>query len=131
MAPPDKMDGIPSAMLRFGDNAMNLAQDLPAGVAGRGAVQFRSELNGHNEVLAADNESTARLYEFLTRFKEATSALGTFAHNAGTSYQFTDDANRSDVTKAAFDNYTRTAFAGMTGEGLPSVLPALEPHSDK
>ncbi|MFD9889409.1 hypothetical protein [Amycolatopsis sp. NPDC058986] len=127
MAPPDKMDGIPKAMLRFADNAVSLARDaLPKEVAGRGGGQCGGGMNGHEEVLAADNETTVQLYEFLTRFKEATSALGLFAHKAGTSYHFTDDANQRDIARAAFDDYTRTAFAGMTGEGLPRVLPSLE-----
>ncbi|WP_156960454.1 hypothetical protein [Amycolatopsis taiwanensis] len=127
MAPPSKMDGIPGAMLRFAELADQLAcTELPAEVTGRGNGQCGSGVNGHDEVIDADNKTTALLYEFITRFKETVAALSTFAHYAGTTYDFTDQAN-----KAAFDAFTKAEFDKMTGEGLPDVLPALSSPESK
>ncbi|MGW7531326.1 hypothetical protein [Amycolatopsis sp. NPDC054798] len=126
MAPPDKMEGIPAEMERFAENAANLVRDeIPVAATGRGGGGCASMLNGHESVLEADNASTDRLYRFLTQFEETVNALAIFAHNAARNYHFTDEANKDALARAAFDDYTRTAFGKMTGDGLPAVLPSL------
>ncbi|MET9258648.1 hypothetical protein [Amycolatopsis sp. NPDC004079] len=126
MTPPDRMAGIPALMERFAENAGTLARvSVPDLVAGRGSGGCGSMLNGHESVLDADSGTTDRLYRFITQFKETVNALGTFAHNAAQNYHFTDQAAKDDLAKAAFDDYTRTAFGKMTGDGLPAVLPSL------
>ncbi|WP_409180066.1 hypothetical protein F9C11_26505 [Amycolatopsis sp. VS8301801F10] len=126
MAPPDRMAGVPAAMERFAENAGNLARvPVPDLVAGRGGGGCGSMVNGHESVLDADSTTTDRLYRFLTQFKETVNALGTFAHRAAQNYRFTDETNRNELARAAFDDYTRTEFGKMTGDGLPAVLPSL------
>lgn len=131
MAPPDRMAGVPAAMERFAENAGNLARvPVPESVAGRGGGGCGSMLNGHETVLDADSGTTDRLYRLITQFKETVNALGVFAHNAAQNYRFTDEAAKNDLAKA-FDDFTRTAFGKMTGDGLPAVLPSLKPEHEQ
>ncbi|TVT29970.1 hypothetical protein FNH05_29730 [Amycolatopsis rhizosphaerae] len=132
MAPPESIKGIPGAMHQCASDLWEVVANtpIPSDLKGWSEVTCTVGLNGHEELVKAANDSTKKLYEFITQLNEAATALSTVAHDAATKYDSADLENKNAL-KDAFEQFTKDSFAKMTGDGLPPILPELDYHSDQ
>ncbi|KAA2267175.1 hypothetical protein F0L68_01215 [Solihabitans fulvus] len=115
----DEINGETDAMREFSRHLAGSVQleRMPKAVSRHVAAACGGGLRSCEVLTKADQDSTDFLHTFITDVVQGFAAYSSFVHRSAAAYVAADETGRQGIL-AALD--------GMTGQGLPAIIPELD-----